>query len=168
MDEIRPNIKGVSEGRTPCDTSEHVLRVDFKLPPEEVGPLPTRVQVADVRRFGRPVVERLRMAGRSPRSYKRPDALILDDLVKALASSYDIDGTELELSCVDGVITASGLLATRAERLQFEALAASTVGVVDYVDHIVVSKGIRPHDEGPAHEDATSKSAPTRPRKHKG
>ena len=106
MDGIQQVATGASPWHESAETSGRVLVINFRLPPDDVAP--ARV----------PVVERPpRMAGRWPRSYQRPNELILDDLVHALACSYEINATAVELSCAEGVITASGTVATRAESL---------------------------------------------------
>jgi hypothetical protein len=146
MESIQQAPTGASAWHESADTSGHALVINFRLPPDDVAP--ARV----------PVVERPpRMAGRWPRSYQRPDELILDDLVHALACSYDINATEVELSCTEGVVTASGTVATRAESLLLEALAVATVGLADYVSEVVVSK-VRPHEKPPPDESGGSQS----------
>lgn len=134
--------------REEADPSGRVIVIDFKLPPDPVThPVPV----------DRPP----KLAGRRPRTYKRPDDLILDDLVGALAASYDIDATEVDLTCADGVITASGRVATRAEARLLEALAVSTVGLTDYISTVEVSKGVSPPEPAEPTEaaEATSTSA---------
>jgi len=80
------------------------------------------------------------LVGRWPQSYQRPDELVLDDLIKGLAASNEIDATAIEISCERGVIKASRSVETRAEQLVLEALSVSTIGAVDYDADVVVSK----------------------------
>lgn len=154
MENIEHIATGTSAWHESAEESGHVDVITFTLPLDGAPPAP--VPVAD-----RPA----RMAGRWPRSYKRPDELILDDLVGALARSQDINAREVELSCADGVITASGTVATRAESLLLEALAASTVGLADYVSQVTVSKA--PPKE-PAPEEGTADQSKRKPTGAKG
>jgi len=104
----------------------HTLHIDFRLPPDEDN-LP---------RLDYPGG----LVGRWPQSYQRPDELVLDDLIKGLAASNEIDATAIEISCERGVIKASRSVETRAEQLVLEALSVSTIGAVDYDADVVVSK----------------------------
>jgi BON domain-containing protein len=125
--------------RESAEAAGRVIVINFTLPPADAAPAPVALAPP------------ARMAGSWPRTYQRPDELILDDLVSRLAASSAINAADVQLSCADGVVTASGTVSTRAEHQLLEALAVSTVGLADYVCTVAVSKA-RPHPQ-PAPDD---------------
>jgi len=79
MEQARLNVGRSPEVYTAREPRERVLQISFRLPPDRT------VSPDNVGRLERRVLRRLPMAGRVPRSYRRPDAMIIDAVVQALA-----------------------------------------------------------------------------------
>ncbi|HKU43888.1 MAG TPA: BON domain-containing protein [Polyangiales bacterium] len=72
-----------------------------------------------------------RNRGRGPRTYRRPDARVYEDVCERLMLDDDLDATEIEVYVDKGNVLLMGSVATRPERRIAEAIVESTPGVTD-------------------------------------
>ena len=80
-----------------------------------------------------------------PSNYVRPDALVLDDLAKALAEDPLIHSWNLQIACEKGRVHIQGRVDTLAVRKRLEVLVASIYGIQDAdLSEVEVSKGVEP------------------------
>ena len=68
-------------------------------------------------------------ADHGPTGYERPDMLILDDIVKALAWDPIVPATTLEISCVEGIVSISGTIPASFIAKRIEFVAATVIGI---------------------------------------
>jgi hypothetical protein len=78
---------------------------------------------------------RARPLGRGPKSYRRPDARIQDDLSERLALS-NLRTDEVEVAVADGVVTLSGRVESRWDKRAIEELAEDTFGVTEVANRL--------------------------------
>ena len=67
--------------------------------------------------------------GRGPRSYRRTDTRILEDVSDRLADDPHLDASGIEVAVAEGEVTLSGTVDSRAARRHAEDLVASVPGV---------------------------------------
>jgi hypothetical protein len=90
---------------------------------------------------------------RGPRHYQqRPDARIGEDVREALTRDDLVDASHLEVSVADGVVTLTGLVASRGEKRAAEECALRIDGVHDVMNALRVSRGDREVKIGKASE----------------
>lgn len=91
-------------------------------------------------------------AGRPPRSYRRPDERILDDVHQRIATS-GVDADEVEIEVSNGVVTVSGRVPRRFDKRVIEELAEQVFGVQEVQNHLRLARGV---DEGGARSPGVS------------
>jgi uncharacterized protein (DUF2267 family) len=79
-----------------------------------------------------------RHAGRGPRSYRRTDARIAEDLCERLLHDPDIDASEVEVAVEAGAVTLTGVVDDPHIKRMVESLAAAVPGVREVVDRLRV------------------------------
>jgi hypothetical protein len=80
-------------------------------------------------------------AGRPPRTYRRPDERILDEVYERIAhSAADADEVEVEVS--DGVVTLSGSVPSRIDKRLIEGLTEAVFGVLEVHNHLKLARRI--------------------------
>lgn len=67
--------------------------------------------------------------GRGPRSYRRTDTRILEDVSDRLADNPHLDASGIEVAVAEGEVTLSGTVDSRAARRHAEDLVALVPGV---------------------------------------
>jgi hypothetical protein len=82
--------------------------------------------------------------GKGPKSYRRSDARILEELCDRLTDDGDVDATDVECSVQDGEVTLNGSVATRPEQRRAGQLSGSVRGVVAVHDRIHVRHEANP------------------------
>jgi hypothetical protein len=83
--------------------------------------------------------------GKLPRSYRRPDERILDDVYQRISRSW-ADAEEVEIEVNDGTVTLSGSVPSRADKRLIEEIADDVFGVVEVHNHLKLARRF----EGPA------------------
>jgi osmotically-inducible protein OsmY len=78
-------------------------------------------------------------AGKGPRSYRRRDERIEEDVNEALTRHPDIDASEVTVRVSGGEVTLDGTVARRHERFLAEDLAADVSGVREVHNRIRVA-----------------------------
>lgn len=77
--------------------------------------------------------------GRPPRSYRRSDARILDDIVERLMFAA-IDASEIEVKVENGEVTLSGTVRERRDKRRIEDACEDVFGVQDVHNEIRVAR----------------------------
>jgi hypothetical protein len=97
---------------------------------------------------GRPAVPSLgEHSGKGPRRSRRDDR-IRDDVCEALTRDGDVDASNVEVACEDGVVTLAGTVADRRQKRWAEGIADRVAGVVEVSNRLrIVQPGT---DAGPA------------------
>lgn len=95
-------------------------------------------------RFGKNLNRQARahksFAGVGPKGYKRSDERIEDEICEALARDKYIDASDIEVDVVDGIVTLSGSVSSRDDRIDAEVLVERVLGVDDIKNDIKVNR----------------------------
>lgn len=94
--------------------------------------------------------------GRGPRSYRRSDVRLMDDVCQALADHPAIDASQMEVYVEQGVVSLRGRIDDRRTRRLCEDVAAGIPGVHDVHNELRVSN----LDGSRGTADATTGSRP--------
>lgn len=78
--------------------------------------------------------------GKGPRNYRRSDARIAEDINDDLMINEDVDATDIEVNVKEGVITLTGSVGSRQEKVKAEAIADSVAGVIDVRNELAIAK----------------------------
>jgi osmotically-inducible protein OsmY len=89
---------------------------------------------------------------RGPRHYQRSDEQIRDEVNEAITRDDLVDAMHLAVEVADGVVTLTGLVASRAEKRAAEECALRIGGVHDVMNALRVSRGDREVEIGKASE----------------
>jgi HSP20 family molecular chaperone IbpA len=73
--------------------------------------------------------------GRPPRSYRRPDERILDDIYQRIALS-GVDAEDVEIDVKNGVVTLSGRVPRRSDKRLIEEVAEQVFGAQEVQNHL--------------------------------
>ena len=84
--------------------------------------------------------ERRSYRGIGPSSYRRSDARVLEDVHERLCDDDQLDASDIEVRCEDGVITLEGMVEDRRMKHRAEDLADSVRGV-DRIDNRIQVTG---------------------------
>lgn len=76
--------------------------------------------------------------GRGPKNYTRSDERIIDDINERLTNDDDIDASEIEVKCVQGVVTLEGSVEERWMKHRAEDIADSCSGVRQVENRLTV------------------------------
>ncbi|MCY0989424.1 BON domain-containing protein [Nannocystis sp. ILAH1] len=82
-----------------------------------------------------------RYVGCGPRSYRRSDARIAEDINEALTWHPDIDASEVEVAVERGNVTLTGLVYDPQTRRLIVELALQTAGVAELDDRMSIGGG---------------------------
>jgi len=85
---------------------------------------------------------RTRLSGRGPKSYRRPDERVREDVRDALTAHGDVDASDIEVAVEDGEVTLTGTVPDRATKRAAESCAEHVGGVRHVHNRLVV----RPDD----------------------
>lgn len=77
-------------------------------------------------------------AGRGPRSYRRSDERICEDVCDRLTDDPRVDASDMDVEVRDGEVTLSGRVRSREEKRRAEDVAASVSGVRDVMNTLRV------------------------------
>jgi HSP20 family molecular chaperone IbpA len=91
---------------------------------------------------GEELSQRFRGEGRPPRSYRRPDDRILDDVNQQVAMA-GIDADEVEIEVKDGVVTVSGCVPRRLDKRIVDEIAEQVFGVREVQNHLRLGRSDR-------------------------
>jgi hypothetical protein len=106
--------------------------------------------------------------GRGPRTYRRPDLRVHDDICLLLTEDSHLDATEVEVSVEHGEVLLTGTVASRRLKHLAEDIAYRVSGVLDVTNHLKVgplsgsstSRGdmlaAEPEDDAPADDPGTT------------
>lgn len=81
-------------------------------------------------------------SGRGPKGYKRSDERIIEEACLRLEKAGDVDASEIEVTCSEGVITLRGKVEDRASKRIAEQCVEDIYGVRDVMNELQVSKGL--------------------------
>lgn len=76
--------------------------------------------------------------GKGPRGYQRGDDRIREDICEELTAAGDIDATDIDVEVVEGEVTLSGHVESRAARRDAEDLVYRIPGVRDVFNRLKV------------------------------
>lgn len=79
--------------------------------------------------------------GRPPRSYRRPDDRILDDVHQRIAMS-GVDADEVEIEVSNGIVTLSGRVPRRFDKRVIEEVAEQVFGVDEIQNHLRLARRV--------------------------
>lgn len=92
-----------------------------------------------------PATDRLSLhgpySGKGPKGYKRSDEQICDEANQCLERNGHVDASEIEVSCVDGMVTLRGAVADRRAKRQAEDCVEDIYGVQDVMNELKVDQG---------------------------
>lgn len=80
-------------------------------------------------------------SGKGPKGYKRSDLQICDEANQALERDGRVDASEIEVTCVSGVLKLTGKVENRAAKRDAEACVESIYGVGDVMNELKVENG---------------------------
>ena len=80
-----------------------------------------------------------RHVGKGPKSYRRGDERLKEDVSERLKAHADVDASEIEVHLQDGVVTLKGEVADRSQKRWAEDCAEDVSGVEDVVNQLRVS-----------------------------
>lgn len=86
--------------------------------------------------------------GRGPKNYTRSDERIVDDINERLTNDDDIDASEIEVKCLQGVVTLEGSVEERWMKHRVEDIVDACGGVREVVNHLTVAAIPARNDEG--------------------
>lgn len=81
-------------------------------------------------------------SGKGPKSYRRSDQRIREDVCDRLTYAPHLDASDLEVSVSEGLVTLSGIVATREDKHEAEELIAELPGVRDVHNHLSVRRHV--------------------------
>lgn len=80
--------------------------------------------------------------GKGPKGYKRSDERIVEEACLRLERAGDVDASEIEVTCSEGVITLRGKVEDRATKRKSEECVEDIYGVRDVMNELQVNKGL--------------------------
>ena len=83
--------------------------------------------------------QRERHRGKGPKSYRRSDERIREDVNDQLSEGY-LDASEIEVMVVDGVVTLSGTVNSRSDKRRAEDIADDVRGVKNVENRLRVEQ----------------------------
>ena len=79
--------------------------------------------------------------GRGPKGYQRSDERVTEEVSERLERHGDVDASEIEVSCSEGVVTLEGKVSDRRSKRLAEDCADDVYGVKDVMNQIRVDEG---------------------------
>ena len=86
--------------------------------------------------------ERQPRRGRPPRTYKRGDERIRDEICELIARDSDIDASEVDIQVMNGEVTLSGSVENRGDKRDLEDLAERVFGVNDVHNNLKARRSL--------------------------
>jgi len=80
--------------------------------------------------------------GKAPRSYKRSDDRIHDEICEIVARDSDVDASEVDVKVQNGEVTLAGTVEDRRAKRELEDIAERVFGVVDIRNDLRVRKSL--------------------------
>jgi hypothetical protein len=77
-------------------------------------------------------------SGKGPKGYTRSTERIIEDVSESLERDSDVDASEIEVKCENGVVTLTGTVDSRSAKRAAEECAEATQGVRDVMNHLRV------------------------------
>jgi osmotically-inducible protein OsmY len=84
--------------------------------------------------------------GKGPKSYKRSDQRIEEDVNDILTDEGALDASNIDVKVIDGDVTLTGTVSNRREKRLAEDIAESVSGVRNVQNQIRVSQGLTEND----------------------
>jgi osmotically-inducible protein OsmY len=81
--------------------------------------------------------------GRAPRSYRRPDDRILDEVHQRIATS-GVDAEDVEIEVNNGIVTLSGRVPRHFDKRLIEEITEQVFGVEEVQNHLRLARGVEP------------------------
>lgn len=99
--------------------------------------------------FGNPEAARRRQldeatgdhAGKGPKTYRRPDERILEEVSERLAQSHDLDASDIVIHVANGEVQMDGTVRIRADKHLAEDLAEGVRGVTHVQNNLRIGDG---------------------------
>ena len=79
--------------------------------------------------------------GRGPKGYRRSDQQLIEEVCQRLERHGDVDASEIDVKCDNGVVTLEGKVDDRRTKRLVEECAESVYGVDDVMNHLEVDRG---------------------------
>lgn len=79
--------------------------------------------------------------GKGPKNYKRSDQAITEEANQALERHGEVDASEIEVTCNNGVIKLTGKVENRRAKREAEECVERVYGVTDVMNELKVDKG---------------------------
>lgn len=79
-------------------------------------------------------------AGRGPKGYRRSDEHIIEEACQCLERHGYVDASDVEVTCVEGVLTLEGEVPDRRSKREAESAVEDIYGVKDVMNHLRVRK----------------------------
>lgn len=107
--------------------------------------------------------------GRGPKGYRRSDEKLTEEICQRLEQHGDVDASEIEVRCQDGVVTLTGKVDDRETKRLAEECAEGIYGVRDVMNQLQVERGLFGRERGDGSEQGRSdtSSSSTRAAKQK-
>ena len=80
-------------------------------------------------------------SGKGPKGYKRPDDRIIEDVSAELEHDGDVDASEIEVTCKDGIVVLRGKVDSRSAKRCAEDCCESVQGVTDVRNELEIDEG---------------------------
>lgn len=80
-------------------------------------------------------------SGKGPKGYKRSDDRIIEDVSAELAHDGDVDASEIEVTCKDGIVVLRGKVDSRSAKRCAEDCCESVQGVTDVRNELEIDEG---------------------------
>jgi osmotically-inducible protein OsmY len=97
--------------------------------------------------------------GKGPKNYRRSDQQIVEDANQALERHGEVDASEIEVTCNNGVVKLTGKVENRRAKREAEECVEQIYGVTDVMNELKVDKGFFANLFGTGSSSGSSSSA---------
>lgn len=99
--------------------------------------------------------------GKGPKSFKRSDDRIREELSEMFTRHHDVDASDIEIEVKDGEVTLSGQVPERRMKYLAEDLAEKSMGVKDVTNNLRVRREASLFGSSQSSDSMTSSSSDT-------
>ncbi len=92
----------------------------------------------DYSQFGNPEIRQGTHAGKGPKSYRRSDASIQEEVCEEMTLHPELDATHIEVKVSKSIVTLTGTVSSRAMKRLAETCIDHVSGVLDVFNHVQV------------------------------
>jgi hypothetical protein len=101
-------------------------------------------------------------AGKGPKGYRRSDERLIEEASEALERNGQLDASEIEVTCKEGILTLRGTVDSRRGKRLAEETAEDVYGVRDVMNELKVESDSRSKADGQYERSSVSKSDSSR------